>query len=120
MPNILIPHGMVKLFILDYIYNVPHDLNKNECRSLKLKAMKYVLIDQILYWSNHGGMLLKCFQRSEVDSVTAELHGDARGGHKYWKATTFKILRACYYWPTLFTYVYTQVKACLECQKFCW
>ena len=27
----------------------PLELNRNECRSLKLKAMKYVLIDHILY-----------------------------------------------------------------------
>ena len=80
--------------------------------------MKYVLIDQIMYWKDPGGMLLKCLDMSEVDLVTAELHGGACGGHKYWKATSFKIIREGYYWTTLFTNVYSQVKACIECQKF--
>ena len=35
----------------------PLELNRNECRSLKLKAMKYVLIDQVLYWQDPGGIL---------------------------------------------------------------
>ena len=80
--------------------------------------MKYVLIDQVLYWKDLGGILLKCLDNSEVDAVTAELHSGVCGGHKYWKATAFKILRAGYYWPTLFTDVYHQVRACVECQKF--
>ena len=96
----------------------PLDLNRNECRSLKLKAMKYVLIDQILYWKDPGGILLKCLEKSEVDVVIAELHSGVCGGHKYWKATAFKILRAGYYWPTLFSDVYHQVRSCVECQKF--
>ena len=96
----------------------PLELNRNECRSLKLKAMKYVLIDQVLYWKDPGGILLKCLEKSEVDDVTSELHSGVCGGHKYWKATAFKILRAGYYWPTLFSDVYHQVRSCVECQKF--
>ena len=80
--------------------------------------MKYVLVDQVLYWKYPGGILFKCLDRSKDDVVSAELHGDAWGGHKYWKATAFNILRAGYYCPTLFTNVYLHVKSCIECQKF--
>ena len=72
----------------------PLELNRNECRSLKLKAMKYVLIDHVLYWKDPEGILLKCLGKSEVDAITSELHSGVCGGHKYWKATAFKILRA--------------------------
>ena len=96
----------------------PLELNRNECKSLKLKAMKYVLIDQILYWKDPGGILLKCLEKSEVDAVIAELHSGVCGGHKYWKATAFKILRTGYYCPTFFSDVYHQVRSCVECQKF--
>ena len=108
----------VIVYFLLYL-QCPLELNRNECRSLKLRAMKYVLMDQVLYWKDPGGILLKCLEKSEVDVVTTELHSKVCGGHKYWKAIAFKILRAGYYWPTLFTYVYHQVKACVECQKFC-
>ena len=38
-----------------------------------------------------------------------EFHkGDCRG-HHYWKTTAHKILRAGYYWPTVFTDVYKEV-----------
>ena len=75
----------------------PLELNRNECKSLKLKAMKYVLIDQVLYCKDPGGILLKCLEKSEVDVVTSELHSGVCGGHKYWKAIAFKILREGYY-----------------------
>ena len=64
--------------------------------------MKYILIDQVLYWKYPGGILLKCLEKSEVDAVAVELHSGVCGGHKYWKATAFKILRAGYYWPYSF------------------
>ena len=116
--NILIFHGMERLFyFLLYLQFLP-DLNKNEYKSLKIKALKYVFIDQNLYWKDPAWIFLKCLDRSEVDAVTAELHGGAYWGHKYWKATTFKILRVGYYWPTCFTYLYFQVKSCIEFHKF--
>ena len=40
------------------------------------------------------------------------------GGYLYWRATAKKILRAGYYWPTLFSDVFAKVRSCVECQKF--
>ena len=62
--------------------------------------------------------MLNSLEKSKVDVVTSELHSGVCGGHKYLKETTFKILRAGYYWPTLFSYVYHQVRSCVECQNF--
>ena len=60
-------YGKIVYFML-YL-QCPPDLNKNEYRSLKLKALNYVLIDQILYWKYPGSILLKCLDRSEADVV---------------------------------------------------
>ena len=68
----------------------PRDLNKNECRSLKLKSLKYVLIDQVLYWKDRGGILLKCLDKSEVGAITAELHSGVCGGHNIGKQLHLK------------------------------
>ena len=54
----------------------------------------------------------------EIEEVISESHEGACGGHKYWKETTYKILRDGYYWPSLFYDVYQQVRACIPCQKF--
>jgi hypothetical protein len=40
------------------------------------------------------------------------------GGHDAWRETTYKILRAGYYWPKLFTDVNAKVRACNSCQIF--
>ena len=93
------------VYFLLYLQCPPY-LNKNEYRWLKLKDLKYVLIYQVLYWKDLGCIFLKRLDKSEFEVVTAELHGGACGGHKYWKETTFNILRDGYYWSTLFTYLY--------------
>lgn len=40
------------------------------------------------------------------------------GGHHYWKTTAHKILRAGYYWPTLFFDVFSFIKSCDRHQRF--
>ena len=80
--------------------------------------MKYCLIDQTLYESGPGGMLLRCVDKYEADMIAKNLHGGYYGGYRYWKATSFKILRERYYWSSLFSDVYSQVRACIECQNF--
>ena len=40
------------------------------------------------------------------------------GGHLYWKTTTDNILRAGFYWPTLFADVKKYVTLCHKCQIF--
>ena len=96
----------------------PEHLDKKAARSLKLKTTKYCLIEQQLFWKDPGGILLRCLDKPEIEEVISESHEGACGGHKYWKETTYKILRAGYYWPSLFYDVYQQVRACIPCQKF--
>jgi hypothetical protein len=96
----------------------PDGLQRNKARALKLKAVRYCLIDQILYWKDPLGVLLKCISPQEAEMVMAEFHSGRCGGHHFWKATAHKILRAGYYWPTLFTDVCKKVRACIKCQKF--
>ena len=93
-------------------------MEKSKKRALKLKATKYCIIEQQLYWKDSSGLLLKCLDEDESQRVMTEMHKGACGGHLYWKSTTNKILRVGYYWPTLFTDVYQKVRTCLECQKF--
>jgi hypothetical protein len=47
-----------------------------------------------------------------------EFHSSLCGGHHFWKATSHKILRARYYWPTVFTDICRRVRACIKCQRF--
>ena len=62
--------------------------------------------------------MLKFFPESEEERIKQEFHAGECEGHLSWKATAKKILRAGYYWPTLFKYVHTMIIACHKCQIF--
>jgi hypothetical protein len=55
---------------------------------------------------------------SEIEGVINEFHEGVCGGHHAWRASAYKILRAGYYWPKLFSYVNIKVRACNPCQLF--
>jgi hypothetical protein len=93
-------------------------LDKSKFRSLKLRAVKYYIVDQTLFWKDPNDFLLRCVDEKEAKFFSHDLHHGVCGGHHHWKATAFNILRAGYYWPILFSYIFGQVKACEPCQKF--
>jgi hypothetical protein len=96
----------------------PDGMGKIKARALKLKAIRYCLIDWVLYWKDPLGVLLRCLNPQETQRVMFDFHSSLCGGHHFWKTTAYKILRAGYYWPTLFADVCREVRACFKCQKF--
>ena len=68
-----------------------------------------------LYWKDPTGILLKCVDEEEAQRIMIEMHAGTCGGYLYWKYTTNKILKAGYYWPTLFSDVYAKIRACIPC-----
>ena len=71
-----------------------------------------------LYWKNPNGLLLKCLPKSEAENIKQEFHAGECGGHLNWKVTANKILRASYYWPTLFNDIHKMIISCHKCQIF--
>jgi len=93
-------------------------LSRTKNRFLKMKASKLCIIDSALFWKNHEGIFLNCLTLNEIDSVMNEFHVGDCGGHLYWKSTADKILRAGFYWPSLFADVKKFVVSCHKCQIF--
>ena len=62
--------------------------------------------------------MLCCLIESETESDIDEFHEGVCGGNNSWRATTYKILRAGYYWSKLFIDVNARVIACNSCQLF--
>ena len=62
----------------------PEHLDRKAARYLKLKATKYCLVEEQLFWKDLCGILLRCLDKSEI-GVISESHEGACGGHKYWK-----------------------------------
>jgi hypothetical protein len=100
------------------ILQCPSELTPSKTRTLKLHAIKYCIIDGKLYWKDPLGFLVSCLVKIETERVIIEFHVGVCGGHHAWRATTYKILRAGYYWPKLFTYVNTKFQTCTPFQMF--
>jgi hypothetical protein len=96
----------------------PDGLEKNKVRALKLKSIKYCLIDQVLYWKDPLGVILRCLDPQEAQKIMSYFHDSLCGGHHFWRTTAYKILRAGYFWPSLFTNVCAKIRACVKCQNF--
>jgi hypothetical protein len=96
----------------------PDELSSSKARTLKLHAVKYCISEKKLYWKDPLGFLLVCLVESETEEVISQFHEGVCGGHHAWRATTYKILRAGYYWPKLFPDVNAKVRACNPCQFF--
>jgi hypothetical protein len=96
----------------------PDGLEKNNVRDLKLKEIKYCLIDQVLYWKDHLGVILRCLDPLEAQKVMTGIHDSLCGGHHFWRTMVYKILRDGYFWPSLFIDVCANIRACVNCQKF--
>ena len=71
-------------------------------RDVRLKSAPYQLVNNVLFRKNADGVLLRCLEKEESDSVLKQLHDGPAGGHFVGDTTAHKVLRACYFWPTLF------------------
>jgi hypothetical protein len=93
-------------------------MEKNKVRALKLKSIKYFRVDQVLYWKDPLGVLLRCLDPREAQKIMFDFHDSLFGGHHYWRTTAYKILRAGYFWPSFFTDVCAKIRSCAKCHKF--
>jgi hypothetical protein len=60
---------------------------------------------------------LRCLDPQESQRDITDFHDSLCGGHPFWRTTSYKILRDGYFWPSLFTDVCAEIRACVKCQK---
>jgi transposase InsO family protein len=71
-----------------------------------------------LYRRGIDSILHRCLTQEEAELVLNDFHKGDYGGHLSGLATTQKILRASYFWPTIFKDCIEAVKKCHPCQVF--
>ena len=108
---------------LDIIYlllhlTCPDHLKGHKRRALRLKTARYCLTQEGLGWRNVNGIILRCINEQDSRKILTEIHSRFCGGHFVANTTAHTILRAGYYWPTIFVDVHKHVKCCQECQLF--
>lgn len=92
-------------------FECPFEFTKNQCKTLKLKAIKYCIINANLYWKDPLNILLLFLIESETEGIIDQSHVGICGGHYAWRATTYKILKAGFYLPKLFSQVEAKVRS---------
>ena len=106
--------------VIYYLRNLrtPPELTESQKRSLKLQAIKYIIIRGKLYWKSFDGILLTCVDNKHAEKVLNDMHSGECGGHFMARTTAHKILRADFWWPTLFKDAHVLVRKCDACQHF--
>lgn len=100
--------------IIHYLQNLscPNHLVGHKRRALRLRATKYCIMKDGLGWRNPEGVILRCVDEVEAKRLISEFHSGFCGGHYAAKTTTHKILRAGYFWPSIFADVHKYVRGC--------
>jgi hypothetical protein len=58
-------------------------MQKNKVRDLKLKSIKYCLIDKFLYWKDPLGVILICLDPQEAQKIMYDFHDSLCGGNPF-------------------------------------
>jgi hypothetical protein len=84
--------------IFYYLNNLtcPNHLVNHQRRALRLKSMKYFLVQGGLGWKNPNGLVLRCVDNNEAKDLMTYLHKGLCGGHHVAPITTHKMPREGY------------------------
>ncbi|XP_016173638.1 uncharacterized protein LOC107616157 [Arachis ipaensis] len=81
------------------------------------QASFFTLMNNILYRRGYSRPLLKCLDRTEADLILSEAHEGICGIHCGARSLAQKVLRAGFYWPTIWDDSRQKVRTCDKCQK---
>jgi hypothetical protein len=62
---------------------VPPELSLTQAQALKLRAIKFCIYNNQLYWRDPASLLLRCLDKEEAIEVTYQFHLVVCGGHHY-------------------------------------
>ena len=110
MSNVLLAVGADdwRKEIIDYLM----DPSKKVERRVRFQAIKYVLLEEVLYYRTIDGVLLRCLGDEEARSLMGEIHEGVCGAHQSAFKMKWMIRRNGYYWPTILEYCFKYFKGC--------
>ena len=76
--------------------------SRSDQRRIRYQAKYYLIVGDALYRHGVDTILSRCLTHEEAEKVLNYFHDGACGGHLSGYATAQKILRAGYFWPTIF------------------
>ena len=91
---------------------------KGAARKLKVHAVRFVLIKNVLYKKSFSCPYLRCLGTEEADYVIRRVYEGICGNHLGSRSLVHKLVRVGYYWPTMQKDAEAYVKTCDKCQRF--
>jgi hypothetical protein len=83
--------------IADYLENPSRKVS----RKLRYKAIKFVLLDDRLYYKSLYGVLLQCLSQEEAKKMMSGVHDGLCGAHQSAYRMKWVIRKNGCYWPTM-------------------
>jgi hypothetical protein len=96
--------------IVDYL----KDQSKND-KQLRYRAIKYVLLEDELYYHTINGVLLKCLGEEEAKTLMGEILEGICGAHQSAFKMKWMIINNNNYWLTILEDCFKYYKGCQEC-----
>ena len=59
-------------------------------------------MNDILFKKDLQGVLLRCIKPNQIEHILHQFHEGCARGHFSPRATTLKVIKAGYYWPSVF------------------
>ena len=98
--------------IVSYLKDERLSEGKDEARKLRVRAARYLLMDEVLYKRDFSQPYLRCLAPDKANYVLREVHEGACGNHSRARSLIHKVVRAGYYWPTIQVDAKAYVKVC--------
>jgi ribonuclease HI len=97
--------------IVDYL----KDPSRKVSRKLRYKAIKFVLLDDNLFYKSFDGVLLRCLGPEEAKRMMSEVHDGICGAHQSAYRMKWVIRQAGCFWPTILEDCFEYYKGCQDC-----
>ena len=96
----------------------PLGLSDNQRTTLKLQAIKYVIVSGQLWWRSIKGVPQKCVDKGHLVIILNEMHKGLCGVYYMAKTTAHKVISARFLWYNIFKYAHKFERKCDACQGF--
>lgn len=103
--------------LVQYIKEGKLPENKIQTLQLKRRALRFVMVEGMLYKRSFSRPLLRCLGEEEAEYVLKEIHEGCCGDHLGAVALARKALMVGYWWPTMYADALTTVRKCEGCQR---
>ena len=104
--------------ILSYLKDRRLPSNLDEAKKIKKRAARFTILNDELYKRGFSQPYLRCVEEEEAKYVLEEVHEGICGDHMGAKSLLRKIMKACYFWPTMQQDTVDFVKKCDNYQRY--